>query len=370
MSIARINCIICYAKLTHFYKMLNMPIKLSCVEHNNNYLFEELSFSQCPNCNTIQLDKLIPLEILYSESHNYVSVGKVWDCYFNLFCSSIKSIVNNKKILEIGDPSGKIANRLDTYNKWYIIEPNKNMNICFNKNIEFISGFFDDNFSINENIDLIIHSHLFEHIYEPNKFLKKCYEILKFDGEMFFGVPNMEHIANNEICPFLGIFFEHNIFLNKDNITYLLKSNGFDIINVIDYENHSTLYHVKKSKLKNIDIIPIIDYKNLFIKTLEKYTHFINDINKLTNNIPIYIFGASYNTQILLTMGINIKKIFGIIDNSTDKHNKYFYGYNLQIYSPDILKDNNCIVILKNGYYSDEIKKQIMDINPQTNILC
>lgn len=369
MTITLFNCAICSMQLNYIHNISNMPIKLSCPSNNNNYDYNDMSFSQCSTCKTIQLNQLIPLDKLYSESHNFISVGKVWNNYFNLFCNSIKSIINNKNILEIGDPSGKIANSVDKYKKWYIVEPNKNKNIIFKNNIEFIDQFFDEKFILNDNIDLIIHSHLFEHIYEPNKFLKKCWNLLNINGEMFFGVPNMDYIATNEICPFLGIFFEHNIFLNKHNITYLLQSNGFDIINIIDYENHSTLYHTKKINFNNIVVTPIFDYKDLFIKTLEKYNNFINKVNNLNNEKPIYIFGASYNTQILLTMGINIKNISGIIDNSKDKQNKYFYGYNLKIYPPTILTENDCTVILKNGYYSNEIKEQILNINSKINLI-
>jgi hypothetical protein len=45
------------------------------------------------------------------------------------------------------------------------------------------------------------------------------------------------------------------------------------------------------------------------------------------------------------------------------------YGYNLQIFSPEVLVNNNCIVILKNGYYSNEIKEQIKNININTIII-
>ena len=369
--IKRSKCTICNSNLTNLYSLQNMPIKLSCVE-NPELNTESISFAQCIFCNTIQLDNLIPLNILYSQSHNYTSVGKVWDGYFNLFCELFTPIVSNKIILEIGDPSGKIANRINGFDKWYIIEPNKNLNINFKENIEFIEEFFDNNFKTDKQIDIIVHSHLFEHIYEPNQFLIKCYELLTPNGEMFFGVPNMEYIGTNALCPFLGIFFEHTIFLNKQNITYLLASNGFDIINIYDYLSHSTLYHAKKiNKNNKINLLPFNNFQNLFTKTLDNYINFINKTNNviIDSNLPVYIFGASYNSQIILALGLNQENIYGIVDNCVDKHNKYLYGYNLKIFSPYILKDTNSIVILKNGYYIEEIKSQILDINSNTIIL-
>uniref|UniRef100_A0A6C0K3F0 C-methyltransferase domain-containing protein n=1 Tax=viral metagenome TaxID=1070528 RepID=A0A6C0K3F0_9ZZZZ len=348
-----------------------MPIKLSCTTNPNINDKSGLSFAQCSYCYTIQLDEMIPLSILYSESHNYTSVGKVWENYFNLFCMSIQDIVNNKNVLEIGDPSAKIATKLNNYNKWYIIEPNKNNNIILKNNIEFIEGFFDNNFHTDKKIDVIIHSHLFEHTYDPNNFLKKCNDVLVDNGEMFFGVPNMEYIATQEISPFLGVFFEHTIFLNKDNIRHLLRANGFDIIDIIDYENHSILFHARKNTTSLYGETIIHNFYDSFFITLNKYNEFVNTCNEIIKGADkkVYLFGASYNTQFLLALGLHEEKIDGILDNSTDKQNKYLYGYDLKIYSPEIIMNNDSIVILKNGYYCDEIKKQLLCINPNTIII-
>ena len=371
--IKRNLCTICDKNLKNIYKLDNFPIQLSCTKNAVNEV-NTLSFSQCESCYTIQLDNLIPLHILYSNQHNNISIGKLWNNYFKLFCNEIKDNIKNKNILEIGCPSGKIALNLYNYNKWFIVEPNKNININFNEKIFFIESFFDDNFNIDEKIDMIIHSHLFEHIYEPNQFLTKCYELLTPNGEMFFGVPNMEHIGTNELCPFLGIFFEHTIFLNKENITFLLKKNKFKIIKIIDYENHSTLYHCKKIHNSELvqDIInfKITNYYNIFFDVLDIYKNFINKCNNIIKyNKEVYLFGASYNTQFLISLGLNIKNITGILDNSKEKENKYLYGYNLKIYNPNILINKEAIVILKNGYYVNEIYEQVKNINNNIQIL-
>jgi SAM-dependent methyltransferase len=305
---------------------------------------------------------------LYSNSHNYNSVGETWKGYFQLFNETVGKILKDKNVLEIGCPSGKIALQHYNYNMWYIVEPNKNNSIEFNEKIIFIEKFFDDHFEMSDKIDVIIHSHLFEHIYEPNEFLKKCYDVLVDDGEMFFGVPNMQHIAEKDLNLFLGIFFEHTIFLNKDNITYLLNNNGFKIINIIDYKDHSTIYHVIKSKdIENQSLKMITNYYDCFHNSICNFTTYITLCNDIITNTDkkVYIFGASYNTQLLLSKLSN-NKISGILDNCKTKHNKYLYGYNLKIYDPEIVKYEDCIVILKNGYYKDEIRLQLNELN--TNI--
>jgi predicted SAM-dependent methyltransferase len=371
MNIFRKKCVICNNLLKNIYTIDGMPINLCCVENNLNYKYDKLSFSICINCNTIQLDNLIPLNMLYQTSHNTLSVGKTWENYFNLFIEKLENVIDNKIILEIGCPSGKIATKCNNYNKWYIVEPNKNKEIIFNDKIIFIENFFDDNFKLDNKVDLIVHSHLFEHIYYPNNFLKKCNEMLNDNGEMIFGVPNMQYMVDNTL--FLGIFFEHTIFLNKENITYLLNKNGFEIIEIIDYENHSTIYHTKKNNIKNkINEFKIQNYYNNFFNLFNEYNLFIEKCNLIINNNlnkDIFIFGASYNTQILLFFGLN-KNIKGILDNCREKQNKYFYGTQLIVYSPDILLHNDdAIVILKNGYYSNEIFSQIKKINYNIDII-
>lgn len=368
----RENCAICKSALLHnIYLLEKFPIKLCCLSEPK-YEKHNLSFSQCECCKTIQLDKLLPLNILYSDSHNTTSVGTIWKKYFNLFSEKIQPIIENKNILEIGCPSGKIAQNVTKFKKWFIVEPNKNSEVVFPKNVIFIEKFFDKDFCLNEDeINVIIHSHLFEHIYDFNDFLKKCYDILSNNGEMFFGVPNMQNIAESEIAPFLGIFFEHTCFLNKENITMLLNNNNFEIIEIIDYENHSTLYHCKKNNAFSQNIKPITDYYDTFINSIDVYNNFVKKINNyiINSTKDIYIFGASYNTQFLISFGLELKNLKGILDNCKEKQGKFLYGYNLKIYDPNVIINNNCIVIVKNGYYSKEIIKQINDLNKNTEIL-
>ena len=66
---SRNSCAICYNKLNNFYS-LSMPTKVCCTLEPICET-SSLSFAQCEKCSTIQLDKLVPLPILYRDSHNY-----------------------------------------------------------------------------------------------------------------------------------------------------------------------------------------------------------------------------------------------------------------------------------------------------------
>jgi hypothetical protein len=79
--------------------------------------------------------------------------------------------------------------------------------------------------------------------------------------------------------------------------------------------------------------LQITDYFEKFMAGINKYKLFIDDCNLImcNTNKPVYIFAASYNTQILLSMGIEIKCLKGILDNAKDKENTYLYGFELLI---------------------------------------
>lgn len=364
-------CSICYGSLNHVYNLDHVPVSLSCVESPDGHRFDVLSFSQCLDCKTIQLDQLMDPSVLYATSHNYTSMGKVWEEYFKTMTDLLNPVVLNKTVLEIGCPSGKLARKSDNFNRWYIVEPNKNKSIDFGPTIEFIEEFFGDTTEVPEPVDVIVHSHVFEHIYEPNQFLKKCHRLLKDGGEMVFGVPNMEYLTEKSLCLFAGVFFEHTIFLNKQNISYMLRRHGFEIVEISDYANHSTIYRCKKGEPDHITVPEIYDYLPVFFELIQKYEDFVEKCNAVIRQTtkPVYVFGASYNTQILLSIGLD-STLNGVLDNCKEKQGLYLYGSALQIFDPATISETKCVVILKNGYYVDEIRAQLLNINPDTEIIC
>ena len=148
---------------------------------------KNMKFQKCIKCGNVQLGEILPPEVVYQNNHNIGIIGNIWKNHYKEFSNFIKKNIHNKNktILEISDPSAKIASKISNLSKtWYIVEPNPNINSF--DNIIFIKNFFDKDFKINDKIDIIIHSHFFEHTYNPSEFLLKCNKTLTDNGEMFF----------------------------------------------------------------------------------------------------------------------------------------------------------------------------------------
>ena len=87
----RNNCVICDNILSELYYFKKFPIKFNVTNNEKiDYIMEDLSLSFCKICNTIQINKLINLEILYDTPHNNYIIGKKWENHYIEFTNFIK----------------------------------------------------------------------------------------------------------------------------------------------------------------------------------------------------------------------------------------------------------------------------------------
>jgi len=141
----------------------------------------------------------------------------------------VKNPKKIKTILDIGCAYGKnllIAKKIGW--KAIGIEPNKyaaqkgkKMGLDV-KNIAF------ENFKTKQKFDLIIASMVIEHVYNPWKFLKKCFHLLPPGGVIYITLP----LANGSFTLFRKYSYvlqlpTHLYLPSKKHILYLLKNTGF-----------------------------------------------------------------------------------------------------------------------------------------------
>jgi SAM-dependent methyltransferase len=362
----RKECNLCDGNFTEKFKT-NMPVFMGVNVSKVEEKFSECTICQCENCGEIFIKELLDVNDVYMNNHNIHIVGNIWEGHYVELCKFIESDVHNKKILEISDPSAKIVRKLKNFDSWTIVEPNPDDEVNDIENVFIIKEFFDENFNNIRDVDVIIHSHFFEHLYNPNQFLKKCFDILTDDGIMIMSIPDMEFFLENGYSPFNILHFEHTYFINKFVVEYLANKNGFIIVDEKKYNNHSVFYKLKKSKN--------ITNKELNLKIGEKFSETwasaINNIEAINNLIDggnyknIYIFGAHVTTQFYLYNGLNKSKIIGIIDNSKSKQGYTLYGTNYEVFNPEVLQTkNDCLVICSHtGIYQQEIKNSLLKIN-------
>ena len=369
-TIKRQKCIINNTEL-EFLSKDDFPLFCGCVESD---LKDDIICEQewvISKEGVIQLKNLIPLEILYKQGHDAGAVGSLWEEHHKEFANFILKS-NPKSVLEIGGGHGKLAKHCLEKKplSWTIVEPNsKNKD----ENIDYIDGFFHKEIFNHKHFDTIIHSHTFEHIYNPHEFLEDISSAIG-GGEMIFSLPNMQRWLENKFTNCLN--FEHTIFLSESVLEFLLQKHKFKIVQKQYFKEHSIFYHVcKDESIDTQNVILKNEYKRnkkLFLDMERYYQKEILYLNEILENTTenVYLFGAHIFSQYLIYRGLQLDKIKMILDNNPNKHKKRLYGTNLWVDSPEILKDDsNALVILNAGIYNDEIERGIMKLNNSLQII-
>jgi hypothetical protein len=324
----------------------------------------------------IQLSSLIPLDIVYPESHGSGGVGRMWDMHHKAFAEYLSKFSPNS-VLEIGGAHGILSREYKRYGQitWTIIEPNPSpVEGC---DARYIEGFFDDNFTLDQPTDTVVHSHVFEHVYSPILFMRHLQAYMEDGKHLIFSLPNMEEMLRRKYTNCIN--FEHTIFLTEPYVEYLLQSHGFRLIEKEYFlDDHSIFYAYVRDSQVRPTVLPAGLYernKQLYLDYVRYHEALIKNLNEKISNLSpdqdLYLFGAHVFAQYLIGFGLNTSRINCILDNDPNKQGKRLYGTSLKVTSPTVLKRvTNPVLILKAGVYNDEIRKDILDnINPRTVFL-
>lgn len=362
------------ANMEKLHSITDFPVFMGCVDHaKNEDLVAELTWQICRDSGFIQLKKLIPLDVLYQAQHAG-AVGKIWGEHHRRFSQFLHK-QNPTSVLEVGGAHGILSKEYKQYGKipWTILEPNPApVDGC---DARFIKGFFNNKFSYDEHFDTVVHSHVFEHIYEPDQFVSHLSGFMDAGKRLVFSLPNMQVMLERKYTNCIN--FEHTVFLTEPYVEFLLAKHGFKLL-AKEYfmDDHSIFYAAER----DLSVKPIAIPHGLYEKNKQLYRDYvsyhaelINDLNRKMSatSQPVYLFGAHVFAQYLIESGLDTSRIVSLLDNDANKQGKRLYGTSLTVQSPEALREvKDPIVILKAGVYNQEIKDDILgNINPVVTFL-
>ncbi len=362
------------ADLEHLFTFDDFPIFMGCTSEKKRLdKSAPMSWWISKSSGLIQLHDLLPISVIYSESHGSGEVGALWRRHHEAFAEFIQS-VNPGSVFEIGGGHGVLAREYRGYREipWTILEPNPHP--VEGNQAKFIRGFFDCTFRFEAAFDTVVHSHVFEHIYHPRQFMDALKDFIAPGKTMLFSIPNMESMLRRGYSNCLN--FEHTLLLTEPYVEHLLADYGFSIAKKQYFESdHSIFYHAVRSENVNPVSLP----SGLYDRNIKLFHRYVEEQRKLVTELnekiqaadgPVFIFGAHIFAQVLIGFGLKTKKIEGILDNDFQKQGRRLYGTNLKVLSPAVLEQFSKVhVVLKAGVYSNEIETQLSDINPKVTFL-
>lgn len=349
------------------YTLKDFPISMSCVDTDPDQdLFADMIWGYSESGH-IQLVELLDPDLIYKNYHNPGTVGKTWTEHHLMFAEFIKQD-KFSNVLEIGGASGNLVKHFinDSSDfKWTIVEPGASVGFD-DPRVSWINEYFE-NLMFDHKFDTVVHSHCFEHVYNPISFLNKINDILSHGDYHYISIPNMKYWLENNFSNTLH--FEHTFYVDIHVLTHLLETCGFEVVDQI-INNHSIF--VKAVKLENA-VVSNTDFS--YIKPLfENYINTqITDVNQIKQQLDgrnCYVFGGHIFSQTLINLGLQQSQITCILDNDIKKQEKRLYGTSCVVKSPKILMGvEGPVVVVRAGPYTNEIRNSILDINPTTIFL-
>ena len=366
-TIKRTRCLLTETEdIEHLYTFKNFPIYMGCAENDDisTDIFADAVWGISTSSGSVQLMELIDPSVLYSQHHFSGTIGNIWKIHHKKFFDFI-NISKPTSVLEIGGASGQLAKvALDNNPNlhWTIIEPSP-QDPSDNARLTRIQGFFETHQFIKK-FDTVVHSHVFEHVYDPLSFLKNVAKLLYTGNSHYIALPNMSHWLEHGYSS--ALTFEHTYYLDEQIIEYLMSKAGFVLKDKI-VEDHSMFFrYVKESDSKVT--VPDMNFsyaRNVFMNYVTGMEQDVAEIKEKVGNNKFYLFGAHIFSQTLLNLGLDESQVLNILDNDSKKQEQRLYGTNLIVKSPQCLKDQiNPVIIVRGASYTDEIKESILQVNP------
>lgn len=206
--------------------------------HGRHSIFTDLSLVRCGACHLVYANPLPNKYDLdgYNSSYFHLAHGgqsnnKIDLAFFSgvarLRASFIRSYLRRKRInifdlLEIGPGAGFFAKNWLSFSpktRYFAIESDKSCYGALEGIGVKILDFKNPNFG-KDRVDLIVMSHVLEHVSDPFNFLSEMTQGLCSGGALFIEVPCQDWVHKSEDEP-------HLLFFEKTSMEHLLKRLGF-----------------------------------------------------------------------------------------------------------------------------------------------
>jgi len=187
----------------------------------------------------------------------------------------LKSYLKGKTLFEIGPGEGFILELFEknNYNVFGMEASKENLDVISSKlrNGKIEIGFAEDISKINKKFDVIILSHVLEHLVDFRKVLLNIKNLLVDDGIFFIEVPNCKNFEMLEHSIYTQPHLHH---FTKLSLELLLEDLGFKIIKIDTF---------------SANVVSLTDHFKYLLKWIFKIDHYVVAPENQGNNLRIII---------------------------------------------------------------------------------
>lgn len=368
----RESCVICNDNnLSNFLVIENFPAYMGTSEQKSGLdVYLDQTWAVCKGCNSIQLKNMVDQDILYGESH-CAPVGETWKAHHKEFAEFVINNAPGEIIVEIGAGSGYLSEvilDLSPEVEYVAIEPS---GAFINKKVKLVQDFVENCIDLFYGKISVVHSHVIEHLYDPQSTIQSISKNMEPGSKMFFSFPNLKKALDSAGAN--GLNFEHTLFIDEESVRFILAKSNFKILDVQYFKNHSIFVYAEKDKeLQREEPIVFEDQKGSLLRSWSNMSDMANRFYEKSKKVGgrSYIFGAHVFGQAIHYLMKDSSKVSGVLDESEDKIGKRLYGTELMVYGlNEIANQKTPVIALAASYYQKEIKEKILSINKSAIII-
>jgi len=376
-NITKIFCNLNKTPLANSYRDLDMQI-----ENEKHF---QLKVFFCSECKLVQLPEIVIPQDIFTNYAYFSSYSNYWLQHSKELCIETLNefdISYDDLIIEIASNDGYLLKNFLSlkYNNILGIEPATNIadfanqNNIRTENIFFNKETSDDILKKYSHSKLIFSLNVLAHVPNVKSFVSGIKNILHQNGCWIIEFPHLLNLIAK--TQFDTIYHEHFSYFSILTLKYLLQKNDLRIFNLKKTKTHGGSLRVfvchKSSAFEESKMVSkILNEEIKFgLNNEEVYLSFQNKINIKKNKIQNYLknlndknicgFGAPAKATTLINYCEISQYISYIIDNNTNKQNKYLPGTHIPIKGLDYLnnaKPKNIILFPWN--ISNEIIKEL-----------
>jgi hypothetical protein len=353
----------------------------------------QIGFGICPESGLIiQSPSPSPDEInaYYSETATYINPGrkgkpsncKVKDLnrLINI-CKDTKDLIFNS-IFQVGCSDGYTLSRFRDAGANVVcgVDPSKASHQLASElyNIETIVGTFEDYKETTGSYNLIILTHVLEHLFDPVKTLEKC-NAMQNDGDwILIEVPLFERM---DCFPPGLLTLEHLNYFSEGTLIETVTKSGYEPVFIGKYfdQNEYPVITITAKKNNNFDVIKSNNYSKLsellvaYIdgekQAWERAENKIRE--KIKKGTSTYIYGAGIHTSQLLAF-TDLKEylnILGLLDSSLTKWGTQIGIFNCYNINEITIKKDDIILISSYASENEIYKSLITSLPKDINII-
>lgn len=355
--IDRTKCVLCAdADLKPSYVLKDHTYTYSPThDRNTGDAVYDIPVGACTQCASLQLMKLVPPEVLYAESHNGTFDTPTWKRHhaeFAEFCK--RNLGDSSSCVEIGGGNGALAESILASSNSLAYTVLDLAGLQTHPSIVFEHGNCE---TYTYTQDTILMSHVFEHLYNPRRFLENVAACNV--KRIIVSVPNLEELlrANNINL----VHLEHTFYFDALDLHALFGQFGYACKAYQPFGSHSMFFAFERGTQHDLRVVRLAEHAQLLSSygaaredALEKIRRAIPDDDK-----PIVIIPAGHYGYTLYN-ALASNKVLCFLDNDKTKQGKYVFGTNCMTHSMDAIETlPPSIVLVYAGPYTEEIIAQL-----------